>query len=499
MKLKRLLKGISAQIDSALSEIDIEAVSIDSRNMPKKGLFVAIKGSRLDGHEFIGEAFKKGARAALAESNSADLRNYKNVIRVKNTKETLPLISNNFYDSPSAKLKVIGITGTNGKTTTSLLMESILNASGAICGVIGTINYKTGKSAIPAGRTTPDALTINALLDRMVRNKLKAAVMEVSSHALDQGRVSGVSFDAAVFTNLTHEHLDYHATLEDYFKSKARIFGNLKKKGVAVINADDKYAKRLLKTLKRKKITYGLYEAADVSAEIKNAGMDGSSFIVRIYKKSAFPIKTKLAGLHNVSNILAAIACAFALDIDPDSIKKGIEKVRNVPGRLESVEAGQKFKVFVDYAHTDNALENVLKFLNRIKHGKVITLFGCGGDRDTKKRPLMGRVAQKLSDFIIITSDNPRSEDPKEIARQIERGMDAKKNNYSIILDREKAIENALKKAGKDDIVLIAGKGHEKYQIIGEREIPFDDRKAANTILRGIVNRAGCQPGNRRG
>lgn len=484
MKLKKILKGIDASVDPRLSEADITSIFTNSKEAKPGGLFVAIEGFAVDGHKFVNEALRKGARAALVDKRKKACSGKANIIKVKDTRKALSVTAKNFYRSPSEKLTTIGITGTNGKTTTALLIESIFNQAGIPCGGIGTIEYRTGKRRIPAGRTTPDALGTNALLDKMLKNRLRAVAMEVSSHGLDQKRVDDIFFDAAIFTNLTHEHLDYHKNLKKYFESKARIFEQLKKGGFAVINTDDKNARSCIKKItNHKKITYGLNRVADISARVNKVGLGGSSFAVMLHKKDAFLVDTKLVGLHNISNILAAVAAAITQGLDFCDIKEGIEKVENIPGRLEPVEAGERYKVFVDYAHTHNALENVLKFLNQIKKKRIITVFGCGGDRDRKKRPLMGGVAQKFSDFAIIANDNPRSEKPERIASDIESGMKKTKANYAVILDRKKAIEKALKKARDGDIVLIAGKGHEKVQVIGEREIPFDDRKVAEHIL----------------
>jgi len=483
MKLKKLLKGTGAKIDPLFSEADVKSIATDSRSVKKGSLFIAIKGFEFDGHDFAEEAFKKGAKAAILNKSEKVLLKMKSIIRVNDTRKALSVCARNFYRSPSERLCVAGITGTNGKTTVSHLVESVLMASGLPTGIIGTIEYRTGKFRLAAGRTTPSADSVNAMLNTMLGNGLKAAVMEVSSHALDQKRVDDILFDVAVFTNLTHEHLDYHKSLEAYFKSKAKIFSNLKKEGVAIINDDEKYAPRLKKLVRKRKITYGLRSGADVGCVIKKMGPDGSSFIVRVHKKDSFLVNTKLVGLHNISNILAAWAVGIALRIEPRIIKAGIEKLSNVKGRLEPVEMGQDFKVFVDYAHTPNALENVLGFLNGIKKRKIITLFGCGGNRDRKKRPLMGRIAQKFSDFVIITNDNPRAESPGKIACEIERGMRKASGWYKIIPDRKRAIEKALEKAKKDDIVLLAGKGHEEVQLVGKKEIPFSDKKVAERFL----------------
>lgn len=479
VKIRKLFKDVNCRIDSGVASIDITSIATNSKSVKRRGLFVAIKGFGYDGHDFLDQAFKKGARIALVEKTLKS----KNTIKVKDTRKALSLIARNYYNAPSKKLKVLGVTGTNGKTTVSFLIKSILDKAALPCGLIGTIEYKIGKHIIPAGRTTPDALYLNFLMRKALKVKEKAVVMEISSHALDQKRADNIPLEAAIFTNLTHEHLDYHGNMKKYLKSKAKIFENLKKSGRAILNVDDKNIRPLEKSIKKKVITYGMKKSAYISAKIKKLELDGSSFTVRIKNKDSFSINTKLVGLHNVSNILAAVATGIALGVDKKMIKKGIESVANINGRLESIDMGQKFKIFVDYAHTHNALENVLSFLNQSKKRNIITVFGCGGERDKKKRSLMGHVAEQLSDFVILTNDNPRGEDPLKIIKDIKKGMNSKK--YIAVPNRKKAIEKALKKAKKDDIVLIAGKGHEKFQIEGMKKIPFDDRK----IVRGILSK----------
>ncbi|MCQ9206471.1 MAG: UDP-N-acetylmuramoyl-L-alanyl-D-glutamate--2,6-diaminopimelate ligase [Omnitrophica bacterium] len=486
MKLRKLIEGSGAGRIAHLPEIDIKAVSTNSKAIKKGSLFVAIKGFKMDGRNFLKEAFLHGAEAAVVQGKIKKPGNSRNIITVRDARKAVSVIAKNFYKSPSERLKTVGITGTNGKTTIALLVESMLRGCGVPCGIIGTIEYRFGRDRISAERTTPDALLLNSLLDRMLKQKAEAVVMEVSSHALCQGRVDNIFFDAAIFTNLTREHLDYHGNIENYFKSKMRIFRRLKKNGIAIINADDKKAVRMEKILKCKKITYGLKKRAALTGIVKKLDVNGSSFDVRLRKKYVFSIDTKLVGLHNISNILAASALGLSFGLDPLSIKEGIERVKAVRGRLEPVgTGGRDFSVFVDYAHTHDALENVLKFLNHAGTGKIITVFGCGGERDRGKRPLMGRIAQDLSDFSVITNDNPRGESPEKIVREIEKGMDRKKRNYTVALNRKKAIEIALKKAGKDDIVLLAGKGHETEQVLRRRKIFFNDKKTAEDILAG--------------
>jgi len=485
---KKLFKGLGIKIPPYIREKKITSITADSRSVKKGSVYIALEGREFDGHKFIEEAFKGGAKFVIVDRKKRITTRNKNIIKVNDTRKALSVLAKNFYNSPSEKLKTIGITGTNGKTTTSIILQSILTSAAIPAGLIGTIEYRCGSRTEPASRTTPDAVETNKLLDRMVKSGLKAVVMEVSSHALDQKRVDDVLFDAALFTNISHEHLDYHKNIEEYFKSKQRIFQNLKKLGFGVINADDERISKMGKILNVRKITYGFSEDADIKGEVKLSTLEGSSFIVYC-KNSNFLINTKLPGHHNIYNILAAIAVSKGLGISDQAIKKGVLAVSNVTGRLEPVLEGQDFKVFIDYAHTHDALGKILSFLKKYSKGKIITVFGCGGDRDRAKRPLMGRVAQRLSNFVYITSDNPRNEDPERIARGIVSGMDRRREDFSVVLDRKKAINNALKKAKKNDIVLIAGKGHEKTQVIEKDVIPFDDKKVAESVLCELVKK----------
>ncbi len=486
IKIKNLLKELTPSIKPCFLDMEINTISINSKNVKRGDLFIALSGKETDGHNFLKEACKNGARVILVDKKKKISKEITNIIKVDDTRQALEIALKNYYHSPWSDMKMFGITGTNGKTTVSLLIKNILDAAYIPCGLIGTIEYYLGKRRLQAHCTTPGPLQLNVLLDEMKNSGLKAASMEVSSHALDQERARGILFDAAIFTNLTHEHLDYHRTLKQYLASKIKIFSQLKAGGVAVLNADDRSIKEVKKAIKGKCITYAIKNPATVSAKILKEDAEGSQLVVRMGQNGSFSINTKLPGRHNVSNILAAIAACYGVGINRAAIKRGIENTKCIEGRLAPVKGKACFKVFVDYAHTHNALENVLKFLSRIKHGKIITVFGCGGDRDKKKRSLMGSVAQKFSDFVIITNDNPRTEDPKRIAREIEKGMKRGLHNYVIITNRKQAIEKALKKALKGDIVLIAGKGHEKVQIIGNKNIPFNDKKIAESFLKNM-------------
>ncbi|MFH1593850.1 MAG: UDP-N-acetylmuramoyl-L-alanyl-D-glutamate--2,6-diaminopimelate ligase [Candidatus Omnitrophota bacterium] len=486
MKLKRLLKGLDGKTSLLGGDAEITSIAIDSRHVRKGALFVAIKGFKTDGSRFIKEAIEKGARAIVTEEKICDLSRDVSNILVSNSKKALSIVTKNFYNSPSERLKVVGITGTNGKTTVAFLTQSIFNASGVPCGLIGTVECRSGKGVTASTMTTPDALSVNFLLDRMIENGLKAVSMEVSSHALDQLRVDDLLFDVAIFTNLTHEHLDYHGSLKNYMAAKMRIFKNLKRGGSAIINTDDISGRKALRRIEgRKIVTYGLRGKPHISADIKEANIYGSKLIIKVHKTDEIPVNTRLIGMHNISNILAATAAGIAQGFSGKDIKRGIEKVNAVTGRLEPVEMGQQFKIFIDYAHTHRALENVLTFLKKLRsEGRIITVFGCGGERDKKKRPLMGAIAQKYSDIAIITNDNPRNEDPEMIIRDIISGIDERKAGFFVMKNRKKAIEKALKEARTGDIVLIAGKGHENTQVVGSKAFPFNDKEITESLLR---------------
>ena len=481
MKLKRILKNISSDVDIRLKDKDVASISYNSKDIKKNSLFVAIKGLKNDGHKFTKEALRKGGLACVVSYKEKKNPSF---IRVKDTRKALSVIAANFYGNPSEKLKVVGITGTNGKTTISFIMKSILEAARIPTGLIGTIAYKRGNTHVPAERTTPSPIVLNDFMDKALKSGIKAVAMEVSSHAIDQKRTDDIYFDAAIFTNLTHEHLDYHGTMRKYLLTKAKIFRNLKKHGTAILNADDEKVFSLRKKIKNKVITYGISKKSFVGAKIQNINSDGTIFDVLVSGRKKFSVNANLVGLHNVSNILASIAVSISFGIDYKTIKRGIEEVNSVEGRLEPVDEGQDFKVFVDYAHTHNALYNVISYLNDIKKRNIITVFGCGGNRDKKKRPLMGSVAEKLSDYVIITSDNPRDEDPIKIMHDIRKGIKRNSKKCITIEDRRLAIEKALKMAEKDDIVLIAGKGHENEQIIGSKRIKFNDKEIAGELIR---------------
>jgi UDP-N-acetylmuramoyl-L-alanyl-D-glutamate--2,6-diaminopimelate ligase len=462
--------------------IDISSVTTDSRTVRKGGLFIAVKGYDIDGHRFIPDAIASGARVIICEDDF-DCPEGVAKILVKDSRVAVPGIAADFYGHPSRKLKMIGVTGTNGKTTITYLIESIVKAEGRTAGVIGTINYRIKGKVIPAKNTTPGPMDLQAMLAEMVKRRVRYAVVEVSSHSLDQRRVDCLEFDTGVFTNLTSEHLDYHKTVNNYFKAKASLFGKLKKRGFAVLNNDDARVARLAGKIKNRIITYGIKRKSDVSADDIRISIGGSRFIADT-PKGKIGIDTGLIGMHNISNILASIAAAMGLGIKLGAIKKGVEALECVPGRLEHVNSGRGFKIFVDYAHTEDALLNVLRVVRQVARKNIITVFGCGGNRDRSKRPAMGKVCCRLSDRVIVTSDNPRFEDPLRIIGEIESGIKDAFSNYEIEPDRHSAIERALKIASEGDIVILAGKGHEDYQIVKGKALPFDDRVVVREILK---------------
>lgn len=462
--------------------MDVKGISCDSRSTREGDLFVAITGTSCDGHSFLEAAIANGAKAILLEKD-VSTKQATNKIIVKDARVALSKLASRWYGHPSSRTKVIGITGTNGKSTTCYLVDGILSGGGFNCGLVGTVGYKVKDRVTPSGITTPGPIDLQQLLNEMVIGGADYAIIEVSSHSLDQHRVDDISFDVAIFTNLTLDHLDYHQTLDRYFEAKMRLFEGLTPNDLAVINFDDPYGKRLIPRTKARVMTYGMDRAADVRAQIKGFSLQSSQFRIQM-PVGEIDVTTKLIGRHNVYNALGAACVGISEGISLDRVAKALESSFGAPGRLERIVCGQPFDVFVDYAHTDDALSNVLSALRGLAKGRIILVFGCGGDRDRSKRPLMGEVAQQYSDYVILTSDNPRSEDPIDIVRDIERGMQAGLGNYAVILDRYQAIQEALAIAREGDIVLIAGKGHESFQVFKNKKVPFDDRLVVREILK---------------
>lgn len=480
---------------SVAGDADVQGIAYDSRKVRPGFLFIATRGESSDGNRFIDTAIRAGAVAVVSDSTQSTLPANVAFARVAHGRKALARISSNFYGSPAEKLKLTGVTGTNGKTTTTFLTEHILGSTGRSVAMVGTIEYHVAGRVIPAPHTTPESLELNETFAEAVRAGAGEVVMEVSSHALEQGRVYGFHYDVAVFTNLTRDHLDYHGTMEAYSASKRKLFepNGAAPPRVTVINADDTFGKALLETAKRsgsEVMSYGLGQRCDVTADDIDYLARGTRFRLQI-RGMSIACESRLIGEINVYNVLAASSAAFARGCGIEQIRDAITLFERVPGRFESVNCGQPFTVVVDYAHTDDALRNLTRIAHQLRdkqriHGRIITLFGCGGDRDRTKRPLMGRAAGEGSDFVVLTSDNPRSEDPKQIIAEVLPGLLQSGTPHAIEPDRRKAIALSVSEARTGDIVLIAGKGHERYQITREGTFPFDDVQIAKEMLANV-------------
>jgi UDP-N-acetylmuramoyl-L-alanyl-D-glutamate--2,6-diaminopimelate ligase len=474
----------------------LSGIAYDSRRVAQGDVFVALRGQHADGIAFASQAVERGA-AAIVSQEAAPASAAVPWVQVTDARLALAHLAVALHGDPSRRMQVIGITGTNGKTTTSYLLASIFEAAGRQCGVLGTVAYRIGGEVREATRTTPEAPDVQALLAEMVDKGCKACVMEVSSHALALRRVDGISFAAAVFTNLTRDHLDFHADMEDYFQAKRRLFQLLPKDRPAVINIDDPRAAALVETVGMS-TSYAVNRPADVTPGPLSYSIEGLAFEIRT-PRGPLQVRSALVGRPNVYNILAAVATAVALELPFDAIENGIAALQQVPGRFQLVSTpADDVTVVVDYAHTDDALRNLLETARPLATGRIITVFGCGGDRDRTKRPLMGAVAGRLSDVILITSDNPRGEDPLRIIEEIQRGItpDTRRGagqRIAAIADRQQAINEAVESASAGDLVLIAGKGHEKYQVIGSQTLPFDDVEIARSALARRRSRQGVQ------
>ncbi|HIE27926.1 TPA: UDP-N-acetylmuramoyl-L-alanyl-D-glutamate--2,6-diaminopimelate ligase [Candidatus Poribacteria bacterium] len=502
MKLQQLLNGIN--VISIVGNLDreIDGIAHDSRRVEPNFVFISYRGVAVDGHEYISDAIEKGATAIISEkdlslSEAKELSLPKDItwMRVKDGRLALSLMAANWYNVPAAKLRLIGITGTNGKTSTAHLIEAIFTAGGFKMGIMGSIGHKFGDKFLPAMTTTPDSLKLQQLLSEMVDDGMDGVVMEVTSHSLTQKRVAGIQFDVAVFTNLTQDHLDFHKNMQSYLDAKVELFKQLKKdKGRAILNADDDASQYIIRRLESEQsegtsipngrssgiefplLTYGVEKPADLYVQHVNSTLSNLKFTV-ITPKGEIDVNLKLLGEYNLYNALAAAGVGLSCGIELDAIKTGLESAV-VPGRFELVDCGQDFAVVVDYAHTPDALERLLTASQKITEGRLICVFGCGGDRDRGKRPIMGGIASEIADHIIITSDNPRTEVPAQITAAIEAGVKPGRS-YDVIVDRRSAIERGIEIARSGDIVVIAGKGHENYQDFGNKRIPFDDREVA--------------------
>ena len=481
MKLSEVLKGIEEIEVRGDLEIDVPSIAYDSRKVENGGMFVAIVGFKMDGHNYIESAIQSGAKIIAMQEGAYDAGMIPEGITVvfsKDTRKFLPMVACNFYGNPTRELKVVGVTGTKGKTTTTYMIKSILEHAGKKVGLIGTIANYVGDKCYESERTSPESLDLQRMFREMVNNKCDVAVMEVSSHSLALDRVWGIDFDIGVFTNLTQDHLDFHKTFDNYLAAKAKLFTMCKE---GFVNCDDMYAKKLMDMATCPITTYGIDNNPFVSARdiiITNSYSDFKMPFNKVIQR----IKVDIPGRFTVYNALAAICVSIRLGAGVEDVLAGLENVK-VPGRSEVVPTTRNFTVIVDYAHTPDSLENILKASKVYTKGKIICVFGCGGDRDTAKRPMMGEIAGKLAGYTVITSDNPRSEKTEEIIRQIEEGMKKTNGKYKVIVDRKKAIEHALRKAEKGDLILIAGKGHETYQEINGEKHHFDDREVVRELV----------------
>ncbi len=491
------LNGSNIQTDP-----DISSIHSDSRSVKPGGLFIAVKGFETDGHNYINDAFERGAVAVVSEQR---MQGNPMVVQVKDTRKAMASIAARFYGYPSRDVCLVGITGTNGKTTTAWILESIFNEAGFSSGVIGTINMRYGGRIHDTSVTTPDSIELQKALFDMKMAGVTHVIMEVSSHGIDLNRIADCDFDVGVFTNLTQDHLDYHKTMGRYFSCKKRFFtkflikGTKASKAAAVINIDSEYGEKIAHSVKVRlvKTSCDCSAKADLKAENIKEDISGMKGAINIAGKS-FPFRSGFTGHFNLENMLSAAGSAYALGIAPEIIIRGIEKCSAVPGRLERIETSGKRFIFVDYAHTPDAMENILKTLRQRAPARLICVFGCGGDRDKKKRPLMGKIALKYCDLSIVTSDNPRSEPPISIIQDILKGMEEESpvkysfedikfgfnaRGFFVEPDRKQAIETALMVSGEDDIIVVSGKGHETYQVLSTGTIDFDDRQIIKDAL----------------
>ena len=485
VRLAKLLRGIEARGAAAHGDLEIQEIAYDSRKVKLGILFVAIRGEKTDGNNFVMDAVARGAIAVASEqAKPAALPAEFPWIQVSDARKALAITAANYFGRPAEVLKLIGVTGTNGKTTTAYLVDSILRAAGCEVGLLGTIGHRLVRETRPAANTTPESLDLQSFLADVVHAGGTHAVLEASSHALAMDRLWGCPFAMAIFTNLTRDHLDFHKTFEEYFAAKRRLFEGLgaAAPAVGIINHDDAYGKQLT-GLASRTLTYGLESGAEITTRKPAISFSGIEFTAET-PIGKIETHSRLVGRTNVYNILAAIAAGVALDLHREVIASGVAQLTSVPGRFERIDAGQPFLVVVDYAHTDDALRNLLTVAKELNpNGRIIILFGCGGDRDRTKRPLMGEVAGRMSDIVVLTSDNPRSEDPLLIINDALIGVQRANAKCLVEPDRERAIEMALDQARPGDIVLLAGKGHETVQILRDRTIDFDDREVARRIL----------------
>lgn len=482
MKLRELVKNLDILEKHGNIDIDIENVAYDSRKVKEHGVFVAVKGFKHDGHKYITEAILNGAKAVITQ---IDIPAYENItiIKVKDSRLALAKLSSVYYNEPSKYLDLIGITGTNGKTSTSYLIKSILENAGRKTGLIGTIENIVDGEIIKSKNTTPESLDLQKTFNSMLKANTDICVMEVSSHSLELLRVESSDFNIGIFTNLTPEHLDLHKTMENYLNAKIKLF--YKTKDFNIINIDDKYGLKIVRKLRNVEtplMLYGIDNKSDIHASEISNSLDGVKFLLET-PKGNIDIKMNIPGIFSVYNGLAAASCGVALDIELENIKKGLESVAGVRGRFEVIHTNRDFSVIIDYAHTPDGYEKILSTVEQFSDGRKIIIFGCGGDRDRTKRPIIGEIAAKHCDLCILTTDNPRFEDPEEIIKEIIKGVKKANGRYIKIIDRKEAIRYAIENRRPKDVILLVGKGHETYKKIGDKILPFNEREIVFEIL----------------
>lgn len=480
-KLNDILKNVEILDLKGTLDHTVSSLAFDSRTVESNSLFVAVQGTQVDGHQFIAKAIEAGATTIVCQELPNQLNEHVCYVRVKSSPSALGVMASNFYDSPSSKLKLVGITGTNGKTTTATLLYNLFTQLGYKTGLLSTILNKIHLRALPASHTTPDALQLNKILSDMVNDGCDFAFMEVSSHAIEQDRVAGISFAGAVFTNITHDHLDYHLTFRNYLSAKKRLFDHLPKTAFALSNGDDKNGKVMLQNTPASKYLYGLKNMADFKCRVIENHFSGMQL-----EMDGSEVHTVLSGDFNAYNMLAVYATAILLKQNKEEVLPILSRLKGAEGRFDLIRSKENITAIVDYAHTPDALKNVLETINslRTQNEQLITVVGAGGDRDREKRPLMAKIASTLSNRVILTSDNPRSEDPNAILGEMQKGIDQSKMRTTLIIpDRKEAIKTAINLAAPNDIILVAGKGHEKYQEIKGVRYPFDDKQILTELL----------------
>ena len=483
----KIFEDINYEVLNKGAEFEIEGIEFDSRNIKNNYVFVAMTGSLVDGHNYIDTAIEKGAKMIIVEKKDIKLEEDITYVYVENIRKNLGIIASNYYNWPQNKIKIIGVTGTNGKTTSTYILENILENTSRI----GTTGHRILDVNKETTNTTPESIDLIKLLDESVKKGVEYFIMEVSSHALEIGRVEMLQFDSVIYTNLTQDHLDFHETMENYFQAKNKIFSKLRDdSSSAIVNADDFYGIRILQENKSRKNNFMSYSITDKASDIYGEVLEYNNFGMKIkivYENKEYTFNSKLVGNYNLSNILSCVGVLVKLGIEMNDIIEKIQKIESVPGRFQLIENDKRIRVVVDFAHTEDGLINVLQTLKEMTKNKVITIFGAGGDRDKAKRKKMGIAATKYSDYIIITSDNPRNENPIDIINEIESGVkevNFPKEKYETIVDREQAIARGIELSRENDSLLIAGKGHEKYQIIGNEKLHFDDCEIANKYIK---------------